>query len=250
MKGNVVTSVTCFCIITASFFTASLLCNDAVADVSFHWSKRAQTEAELQNGVRSALRAFSTDVEQLAQADGVQLRSNKKQGLPLGLIVDDVEGDIERFIEILVLNAEDVTIDGNNGEMRVNMVFSSQHLQFQFQEREAMRFGQIYAMNLDRSVSFRIFYRQGSLYASDLAGFAVLVKLPLIPDDVFLRQLVFEIERQMASLYATAVYNMVSLVARANVRLRRVEGIDWFLPFLGAIPQVLNRARFQVSPDN
>ncbi len=228
-----------------SLMLAAQLFGVSIAQASnweFNWRRQDNSTVELRNGLTDAFNVIAHD----AVMDNPELQQKLTQTLNAKL-GDDSFGDFERYMETLLLNAEDVQIVGDQGEMRVNMTFASDRLRFPFGERNARSVGDIYAVDLERSVSFRVYYRQGSLYAADLRGMLVQVKLVAVPDTLVLKQFEFNIDNQLAALYASAVYDLIQLVARASVRLRRFEGVDWILPVLDAIPGFLSRARFSID---
>jgi len=158
------------------------------------------------------------------------------------------EGAFQRYLEQLVLNAEDLQIEGNDGRLQVHLRFLQDHQHFAFNQDAETGFGQAYAVALARDVRFAVFYSDDMVYANDLTGLQVLVNLPLIPDELDLRQFTFNITTQQAALRATAVYNFVELVARASVRLRHFDGVDWFIPILDSLPGFFEGARFRFNP--
>ncbi len=163
-------------------------------------------------------------------------------------VLDEGRGDFQRYLEELVLNAEDLRIEGDDGRVQVHMSFLRDQLRFPFGKRSEREYGQAYAVSLARDVRFTVFYSNEVIYASDLTGLQVLVKLPLVPDELTLRQFTFNLQDLRAAVRATAVYDYVELVARASVRLRHFEGIDWFIPVLDALPGFFDGARFRVNP--
>lgn len=156
--------------------------------------------------------------------------------------------EVDRFVETIVLNAERVDIQGHNGVLRAHLEFNADRLLLPLQGRDGASYGQAYAVALERVSGFTATYRQGMLIASDVRGLLIQVKFPLISDDVRLRRFTFSIENQMAAIYASAANGWVELVARASLRFRRFEGVDWFLPFLELLPAFLRDIVFRPRP--
>lgn len=131
--------------------------------------------------------------------------------------------------------------------LRVALYFNSA-LKLRFMEERDAERGQLYGVDLPKVLRFHLSLKDGIVWAWDLdaggwSGMKLKVRLPAIPDSVYLRTSRLDLYDGRIEVEAGVIGNAVSLVGRGQLYTRKFEGIDlwdtigsnlrtWYWPYL------------------
>ena len=226
-------------------FTAVLVFQSSQAfGFTYEWSKENMTQEQLRNAFSVAMEEMqnSWDYSEKNQDQARSETQSKQNTLNVR-----VEGpsEIERYFDEILLNAENVVIEGNSGELHVDLTFPHSGHLIALSSRSDADYGSVYALRFLRTARFKLYYQQGHFIIDEFQGIELLAKLPIVSDLVRLRQLSFDVQRQIALFSVTVADNFVNLVATVNVRFRSLVGYQYDLPFLSDLPNALRNVRFR-----
>ncbi|MEW6056311.1 MAG: hypothetical protein AB1540_06825 [Bdellovibrionota bacterium] len=167
-------------------------------------------------------------------------------GKEVRVLLSKVIPDIDRYLAILVEHVEDLKITPVKGRTRVELFLFPQSFTIELQPESEAKEGQIYEVRLKQKTSFELSMHRDSLIIDRIQGFTAHLNLPVVPDGVSLRKLRLDTSTEMLTIWASAVGGTVRVVAKADVRMRRFEGVDWVHTLLRNFPLFMGGAVFRV----
>jgi hypothetical protein len=126
------------------------------------------------------------------------------------------------------------------GALNIRMGFDISAQQILFTQRNLVNFGAAYGFRLSERVSLKARAVPGYIYLYDITGIAVLAKIPLVSDRVYIKEIRVDINTGETYVSARALGGVVPIMARGNMRLREFDGAEWFMPLIEAIPELFS----------
>lgn len=161
-------------------------------------------------------------VQTAARADIVQIPGEDVRAI-LGRVIPD----IDYYFQTVIDHLDSITVDRSDGKMKVDVLLVQKKLVVPIRPKRQAKRGQPYEIRLKRKLHFEISMHKDWLFIEKISGIKLLVKLPIVPDGVYPRSLVFDSNTETLRINAGVVGGAVRLVVKIDVRSRRFKGIDW-----------------------
>ncbi|MBI3558383.1 MAG: hypothetical protein HY074_19110 [Deltaproteobacteria bacterium] len=152
--------------------------------------------------------------------------------------------DLDSYMQELVNRLDSLQITRGDGKMLVDAWLAGDGIRFSLRDAKGSKTGQPYAVDLSRHLHFEISMKRDSITLGKIRGFTVQVKLPVVPDGVTPRKLRLDTSTETLTISAGAVKGLVEVVGKADVRAKKLTGVDWLATILKNAPLLLGLLLF------
>lgn len=158
------------------------------------------------------------------------------------LEVSELPADI--LVRTILLHSQSVHIGDAIGNIPVSVVFDQIQTDVAVASPRAVGLGGIYSIRFAHEVALTVTMNEGYFHVEGIRGISLMARIPLLSNEVRLEDVILNYNTGIATVRARAIWNLVELIAEADIVLRRIDSLDWFAPILQIMPALISSVRF------
>ncbi len=147
--------------------------------------------------------------------------------------------ELDKYMQELVDRLDSIAVTRGKGKMLVDVWLLSDSVRFSLRDVKKSKSGQPYAVDLTRHLHLEISMKRDSVTLDKIRGLTIQIKLPVVPDGVTPRKVRLDTSNETLTISAGAIKGLIEVVARADVRARKLNGVDWLATILKNAPLLL-----------